>query len=138
MLRSLGAIIAGFVTATVLVMACTFIAVAAMLPPAGPGQMPEPTPAYLVVNLAYSLLAAFIGGEVTARLAGRAPMGHAMALGVVLLVLGIAGAAMTSDGRQGSQPGWYLYAVATLGWAGASLGGLRRARSQAGAPSGAP
>ena len=127
MLRSLGAILAGFVVATILVMACTFIAVATMLPPAGPGQMPEPTLPYLAVNLGYSLLAAFVGGEVAARLAPRAPLGHAMALGVILLVLGIGSAALTSAGTQGSQPGWYLYAVATLGWIGASMGGWRRA-----------
>lgn len=133
MLRSLGAILAGFVTATVLIMTCTFVAVAVMLPPAGPGQMPAPTAAYLAVNLAYSLLAAFIGGEVTARLALRAPLGHAMALGVVLLVLGVGGAALTSDGAKGSQPGWYLYVVATLGWIGAAAGGLRRARGVAAA-----
>jgi len=126
MLRSAGAILAGFVVATIVVMACTWVAVAAMLPSVGPGQMPEPTTAYLVVNLAYSLLAAFVGGEVAVRVGRRAPLAHGMGLGVLLLVLGVGMAATTSDGTQGNQPGWYLYVVAVLGWIGASAAGVRR------------
>jgi len=126
MFRSVGAILAGFVVATIVVMACTWVAVAVMLPAVGPGQMPEPTTAYLAVNLGYSLLAAFVGGEVAVRLARRAPVGHGMGLGLLLLVLGIGMAATTSDGTQGNQPGWYLYVVAILGWVGASAAGLRR------------
>lgn len=126
MLRSVGAVLAGLVVATIVVLACTWVAVAAMLPAAGPGQMPEPTSAYLAVNLACSLVAAWLGGEVAVRLGRRAPLGHAMGLGVVLLMLGIGVAATTSVGTQGSQPGWYLYAVAVLGWIGAAAAGVRR------------
>ena len=126
MLRSVGAILAGFVVATIVVMASTWVAVTTMLPAAGPGQMPEPTPTYLAVNLGYSLLAAFLGGEVAVRLGRRAPLLHGMGLGVLLLVLGVGMAATTSDGTQGNQPGWYLYAVAVLGWVGASAAGVRR------------
>lgn len=129
MLKSVGAVLAGFLAATVLVMAATLVATSLMLPPSGPGMMPEPTPTYLAVNLAYSVGAAVAGGWLAARLAGRAPLGHGMALGTILLVLGLVAAALPSDGTKGSQPGWYLYAVALLGWIGATAGGMLRARA---------
>lgn len=128
MLRSVGAVLAGFLLATIIVLLSTMIAVALMLPPAGPGVMPEPTGSYLAVNLACGLLAAIAGGWLAARLARHAPLGHAMAVGTVMLVLGLAAAAMESDGTTGRQPGWYLYAVALIGWVGASLGGVLRSR----------
>lgn len=128
MLRSVGAVLAGFLLATIIVLLSTMIAVVLMLPPAGPGQMPEPTGSYLAVNLVSGLLAAIAGGWLAARLARHAPLGHAMAVGTVMLVLGLAAAAMESDGTTGSQPGWYLYALPLLGWLGASLGGVVRSR----------
>ncbi|MFN2316920.1 MAG: hypothetical protein ABR551_01860 [Gemmatimonadales bacterium] len=132
MLRSVGAVLAGFVAATIVVVLSTALAVALMLPPAGPGMMPEPTGPYLAVNLFCGLLAAIFGGWLAARLARRAPLGHAMAVGTIMLVLGLAAAAMESDGSSGSQPGWYLYALPLLGWIGASLGGVVEARSEKG------
>lgn len=133
MLRSVGAVLAGFVLATIIVVLTTMIAVALMLPPAGPGMMPEPTGPYLAVNLSCALLAAILGGWLAARLARRAPLGHGMAVGTIMLVLGLAAAAMESDGTSGRQPGWYLYALPLLGWIGASLGGgLRSRRVEAG------
>ncbi len=128
MLRSVGAVFAGFMAATIIVLLTTMIAVALMLPPAGPGMMPEPTGSYLAVNLFCGLLAAMSGGWLAARLAQRAPLGHAMAVGTIMLVLGLAAAAMESDGTTGSQPGWYLYALPLIGWIGASLGGVLKSR----------
>lgn len=132
MLRSLFAVLAGFIVATVLVLLSTAISVRALLPPAGPGAMPDPTIAYLLVNLCLGAMSATAGGWIAAWMAGRAALGHGMALGTVLLLLGFASAALTSDGTKGSQPGWYLYAMATLGWGGATLGGLLRAGSEEG------
>lgn len=128
MLRSVGAVFAGFVAATIIVLLSTMIAVVLMLPPTGPGMMPEPTGSYLAVNLFSGLLAAVAGGWLAARLARRAPLGHAMAVGTVMLVLGLAAAAMESDGTRGSQPGWYLYALPLIGWIGAASGGVLAAR----------
>lgn len=128
MLRSLGAVVAGFVVATIIVLLSTVIAVKLMLPPAGPGMMPEPTGSYLAVNLGCGFLAAIVGGWLAARVAPKAPLGHAMTVGTIMLVLGLATAAMESDGTAGNQPGWYLYALSVLGWIGASIGGLMRSR----------
>jgi hypothetical protein len=128
MLRSVGAVLAGFVVATIIVLLTTMIAVALMLPAAGPGMMPEPTGSYLAVNLLCALLAAIAGGWLAARMALRAPLGHAMAVGTIMLVLGLGTAAMESDGTPGSQPGWYLYALPMIGWVGAATGGLLAAR----------
>lgn len=135
MFRSVGAVLAGFVAATIIVLVSTLIAVALMLPPAGPGMMPEPTGSYLAVNLFCGLLAAIFGGWLAARLARRAPLGHAMAVGTIMLVLGLAVAAMESDGTSGRQPGWYLYALPLIGWIGASLGGVLRSRQAEGVSS---
>jgi hypothetical protein len=72
-------------------------------------------------------VAALLGGWLAARLALRAPLGHAMAVGTIMLVLGLGMAAMESDGTTGNQPGWYLYALPLIGWIGAALGGIRAA-----------
>lgn len=132
MLRSVGAVLAGFVVATIVVGVATVVTVMVMLPDAGPGAMPVPTPKYLAVNLGYSFAAAVLGGWLAARLAGRAPLGHGMAVGTVMLVLGFVTAALPSDGVQGSQPGWYLYVMPVLGWIGATLGGVLRGQQQHG------
>lgn len=126
MLRSVVAVLAGFLVASLVVLLATLVATRLMLPPAGPGAMPAPTPAYLAVNLAYSFLAALLGGWLAARLAARAPLGHGMAVGSIMLVLGFLVAALPSDGVQGSQPGWYMYVIPLLGWIGASAGGMLR------------
>lgn len=47
-----------------------------------------PTPAYLICNLAWGLVAAVLGGFTAGRVARRSPVLHAFAVAVPLLVLG--------------------------------------------------
>ena len=64
----------------------------------------EPVPYVLAVT--YRAVFGVAGGYITARLAARAPMRHALALGVVGLVFCLAGvvAAVVSDPRPGGTP----------------------------------
>jgi hypothetical protein len=129
MLRSVAAVAAGFALLAIGVMIATRIAVALMLPAPDAG----PTPAYLVVNLAYSAGLAVVAGYVTAKAAPSAPRGHALALAGVLLVLGVAGVVGTAaaGATPPGQPSWYPYVMLALGPAGAILGGSLRAASAA-------
>ena len=70
----------------------------------GPGR------AYLAMNLTAATAAALAGGAAAARLAPAAPVAHAMALALLVLVMGIASAALAG----GSQPRWYQAVLALV------------------------
>ncbi|MDX1661333.1 MAG: hypothetical protein R3326_06035, partial [Gemmatimonadota bacterium] len=107
MVRSVLAVLAGLAAMTVVVIAFTMLA-GALLYPDRPVTSPvDPSGTWLVVNLAYSTLAAILGGWVAARLARRARFGHAVALALVVVVMSIAGGAASTG-----QPGWYSLAIA--------------------------
>ena len=116
-LRSAGALLTGFVAMAVLVMLTTAAAVKLLL-----SQPDCPTPLYLAVNLTCGLLSAMAGGWVTARLAPRAPLLHALVLAVVAVAL------LLAQPPAGGQPSWYGYAMAGIVAAGLLLGALFRSR----------
>ena len=97
-LRSVLAVIAGFVTMSFVVIVLTVIAVNAMGLKSG-----QPTPGYLVINVAYSFFAAGAAGFVTALIAGVKPLEHAYVLAGIMLVMG----AVSYLHYTGTQPGWY-------------------------------
>lgn len=103
MLQSLLAVVAGFLTMAVLVGVATAAAVRTMLQPAAPGALPNVTPAYLTVNLAYSALAAIAGGFVTGRLGAEAPLIHAAVLAGLAFVMSV----LSARQYAGTQPRWY-------------------------------
>ncbi|MDB4877709.1 MAG: hypothetical protein JWM41_4155 [Gemmatimonadetes bacterium] len=115
MLRSILAVIGGFVAMSILVMAGTFALMAALMPgglqtmrgmrDAGAASvaMPTPTPRYFVLNIALSFVAALLGGWVTARIASHAPMAHLLALCALIAIMGVA-SAFTPGSAQ--QPVW--------------------------------
>jgi hypothetical protein len=71
-----------------------------------------------------------VGGYVTARLAPDRPVQHALALGVVGLILSIAGALATWNRGPEFGPKWYPIAIAVLALPSAWVGGvLARARN---------
>lgn len=79
----------------------------------------------LLLALAYRIVYGVAGGYVTARLAPRHPMRHALALGVVGLGLSTAGAI----GMRGLGPSWYPIALVLTALPCAWLGGaLHRAQ----------
>lgn len=117
-LKSLGAIGAGFMTMVVLILVSTPLVVRLML--ADSAQ--PPTPAYLTVNLLTGFAFAGVGGWITAHLAPAAPLWHAVGLATIVLILGVATAAQGGAVRAG-QPQWYAWTLPFIGAAGALLGG---------------
>jgi hypothetical protein len=71
-----------------------------------------------------STLAAIMGGWITARLAGRAEMGHAAALALVMAAMTLQ---VVMGERPEGQPGWYAPVVGMLGVLGVLAGGWLRA-----------
>jgi hypothetical protein len=136
MLRSIGAVIAGFAAMAIVVV--VGVAAAARMfipgdaPSAGSGSaMPQLTSSYMVANIAVSVIAAVLGGYLTARIGLRAPMAHGMALGILVVVMGIATAlGSPNDG----QPGWYRVALPLLGLTGVLLGATLAAGLMRSAP----
>lgn len=123
--RSLLSLLAGLATAFVLVMLVTFGGSLLLVPGFPEDLMAPPTPAYLVVNLIGSCLAAACGGYVAARLAGRGALAHATVLGLLLLGMTVASGGEPAPG----QPTWYPLTVAVLAVLGAVGGGVIRSRA---------
>jgi hypothetical protein len=134
MLRSVLAILAGYVVMAVIVMAGTAAAAAAFgLPLAPNAGAPVPTPGagYLAANLLVSALGAVAGGWVAAHVARRRPLTHAAVLAALLVAAGLA----TLGRPQPGQPAWYPPVLLVLGPAGALLGGLLRSARRVPTPS---
>lgn len=87
--------------------------------------------ALAAIALSYRIVIGIIGAWLTARLAPRNPMKHAMALGYVGTVLGLVGIMVTWN--KGLAPMWYPIALAMLAipqcWAGGRLFELQSAKA---------
>jgi hypothetical protein len=116
-LRSLTAVVAGFLVVVVLILVTTPILVRLLLQP---GQ--RPTAAYLIANLLTGFAFAGVGGWVAARLAPRAPLVHVGIMGAIVLGVGLVTAAQGGAARSG-QPAWYAWALPFVGAAGVLVGG---------------
>lgn len=118
-LKSVGAVIVGFMAIVVLVLTTTPLFVRLLLKnPSRP-----PTAPYLTVNLLMGFVFAVVGGWIAAHLAPAGPLWHAIALAAGVLVLGVATAAQGGAVRAG-QPQWYAWTLPFIGATGALLGGL--------------
>lgn len=126
-LRSTAAVVAGLVTATLLVVLVNSGATALMdFPESPPGRL------YLVINLAGSALAGMAGGAVAGRLAPHAPHGHVLALAIVILALSLPS---FLAGATPGQPEWYPLVLSVLGPSSVLLGGVLTLRRR---PQGRP
>ena len=92
---------------------------AGVFPPWG---QPMYDPGLCLLALAYRSVYAVVGSYIAARLAPHAPMGHALALGLVGLIVGGAGAIATIPMHLG--PAWYPIALALTALPCAWLGGV--------------
>ena len=122
MLRSIGAVFAGFLIVVVLSLGTDMaLHATGVFPPWG---QPMSDALFLLATV-YRTLYAVLGSYVTARLAPHAPMKHALAGGVVGLVLSTVGAVATWERGPEFGPHWYpLALVATAipcAWAGGRL-----------------
>ncbi len=128
MLRSVGAVIGGFVAMSVLVMIAT-MALAVALVPGGMDAMRDRAkaalirlpPLYLGLNVLVSFAAAIVGGLVTAKIATHAPAAHILWLGCLLLVMGVVSAFAPGNDNQ---PMWYKSIIPMVGVAGVAVSAL--------------
>jgi hypothetical protein len=105
-MQSVLAVLAGFVTMTVIVIVCTVVLARAwMSSPQGGYDVDARSlpPAYLTANLLCSAFAALAGGYLTAVLADNAPLAHGIALAVLMMVM----SAFSMRQSAGRQPRWY-------------------------------
>lgn len=119
--RSIGALAAGFLVVVVLSLGTDVVLHSTVFPPWG-----QPvTDALLLLATAYRTVYAIAGSYVTARLAPDRPMQHALAGGVVGLVVSIAGAVATWNAGPAFGPHWYPVALIVsalpCAWAGGKL-----------------
>ena len=77
---------------------------------------------------AYRVVYTILGSYVAARLAPDRPMWHAMVLGVVGLVVSIAGAVATWNTQPPVGPHWYALLIAAISIPCAWIGGMIRER----------
>lgn len=107
MVHSIAAVAAGFVLMAAVVMLAELL-IGRVLTSRGRPAGGKPGPDYMAMNLAAAVVAALAGGAAVARLAPSAPLAHAVALALLVLVMGIVSAALAG----GSQPRWYQAVLA--------------------------
>jgi hypothetical protein len=121
--RSIGAVVAGLLVIVVLSTATDAVMHATgVFPPAG---QPMSNALWLLAT-AYRIVYGIAGCYIAARLAPDRPMQHALVLGVVGLVVSIAGAAATWNRGPGFGPKWYPLAVIAIALPCAWMGGRLR------------
>lgn len=119
--RSVIAVISGYAAMAAVVVALTVLV--KRIAPAWVGSERAPGSSYVYTNLLFSYGAAMIGGYVAAVIGANAPLAHACALAVIVLVLSIVSAVQIGD----RQPRWYQVTLALLGPLGVVIGGWIRA-----------
>ena len=125
--RSTGAVLLGFFAVVVLSLGTDQVLhVLKVYPPWG---QPMHDPGLNLLALAYRIVYTVVGGYVTARFAPHNPMRHALALGIVGLVVGAAGAIATIP--MGLGPSWYPIALVVIALPLTLLGGTLHRRRQA-------
>ncbi len=119
LLRSTGAVLLGFVAVVVLSLGTDQVLHSLKVYP--PWDQPMYDPGLCLLALSYRIVYTVVGGYITARLAPRNPMRHALILGVIGFAIGTAGAIATIPMHLG--PAWYPIAIALTALPCAWLGG---------------
>jgi hypothetical protein len=119
-LRAAWALLAGFAVVTALVFAFTMLL--RKKAPIWVGTPARPNPAYVLVNLAYSFLAAMAGGYVTAWMTTDNPLPKVLTLAIIVLAM----SAISALEARGRQPLRYQIALAVFSPIGVVIGGLLR------------
>jgi uncharacterized BrkB/YihY/UPF0761 family membrane protein len=125
-LRSIGAVLAGLVAIVVLSTATDAAMHAIRVFPAYGEAMAGPL---FLLPLAYRIVYGIAGCYLAARMAPARPMKHALMLGAIGTVVGLAGAVATWNRGPEFGPKWYALAVAATAlpcaWAGGRLSARR-------------
>jgi hypothetical protein len=131
-LRSAAALLAGFLFVFVLSLGTDIVLHASGIFP--PWGQPMSDPLFVLATV-YRTVYGIAGSYITARLAPDRPMQHALAGGLIGLVLSTAGAVATWGRGPAFGPHWYPVALIVLAmpcaWAGGKLHGMRAARHAA-------
>ena len=128
MIRSVVAVFLGFITVVVLSLGTDQILhVLKVYPPWG---QPMHEPGLNLLALAYRTVYAILGSYIAAKLAPRNPMRHAMALGIIGLILSTAGA-ITTITKYDLGPAWYPIALVLTALPCAWIGGALYRRRNA-------
>lgn len=130
MSRSLVAVVTGFVFIAAASIGTDF-AMRAALPSLFEPDGSTTSVAILLLTIGYVGLYATVGCYLTARLAPRAPMGHALTLGVLGLLFNLVGTWFTWD----TAPVWYHVVSLLLVMFWAWIGGQMRVQEQRERPS---
>jgi hypothetical protein len=125
--RSIGAVLAGALAVIILSIGTDLVLNAVGILPRLGGEVSD---SLLLVATVYRTIYSVAGSYITAWLAPDRPMKHALAGGVIGLVLGIVGVIVTWNGA-GRGHHWYGIALAVLALPSAWVGGkLRTAQSK--------
>jgi len=126
MLRSIAAVIAGYVTLAVLTAGTIFLLGAAF-----PASYTPTNTGWVLFNLLYGALYAVVGGYVAGVIARRAEVGHGLALGILMVVLSLVTFVLTQTGQPPTgQPLWYSIALVVLALPTPVLGSYLRQRQR--------
>ena len=130
-MRSIIAVVAGFVVVMGVVMAGVAAATEVIVPgglvEAATGPREALPATYFAANLVISAMGALLGGWVTARMAPSREMAHVLALSVFVILMSIPGL-LEYGPSYDVQPIWYRWGLPVLGVGGALLGGWMRSR----------
>lgn len=130
-LKSFGAVFAGLIVIIALSLGTDTLMHATGIYP--PWFQPMSTPLWILAT-AYRIVYGIAGGYLTARLAPNRPMGHALVLGIIGVVLSIAGAASTWNEGPEFGPQWYPILLVLIALPCSWLGGklfIRRMHASA-------
>ncbi len=116
MAKSILGVIAGYIVMVILVIITSTAAAKILVP-----DNTTPTVAYLAVNLMFGLIAAVVGGHVTAAIAKQGNLKPVYALMVLIFILGV----VSLGAMANNQPSWYPYVLLIIGPLGAYLGGYQ-------------
>ena len=127
MLRSIGAVIAGYFAMAIPILATTtahMILVFGGMPT--PGTHMDPPVSFGVVNLVYSTLFAAFGGFVCAAIARQNRLKHGLILAGLVFVLSLVSVYID----RGQQPVWYQALLVVLGAPATAIGAWLRAKKE--------
>lgn len=122
MIRSVLAVVSGYLVMAVGVILSTILAAKFMLGSVAMDGSVSPTSGYLLVNVLCSFAFAVLAGYVAGAVSRRQPILHGAAVGVLMLVV----AFLAASGSSGRQPTWYPPLIAIGGAGLAVLGGYLR------------
>ncbi|MCB1217012.1 hypothetical protein KDL44_06445 [bacterium] len=124
-LLSIWAVLAGYLTLSILVMLLLMVALVIV-----PEWRETVSGGYLLANILLSIISAAAGGYVTARIAPASPLGHGLALGLISLLFGVLYAMnMPTEPGRPEPPEWYGVLLAVLALPSVMLGALVRVRT---------